>query len=139
MADSVIDAREIWQALQRASLALRQEAADLVAQAARRLGERVRAAYPRGPTGRLRGQIVVSLAPRQSSDPVLRTYRVRAFAPHVHIYEHGTRERVDPTRRNARRGRSPAHGPIFARLAADTRRSLIAAIGSVLARERRLG
>lgn len=133
-----IDMRPILEGLQRATADIKADAAQIIALTAQRLRSDLQRTYRRGPTGHLQSWITVRLAPRQGSDPILRTWQVRAFAPHVHIYERGTRERFDATRHNARRGRSPAHGEILARLASQHRREMVQAIARRLQADRRI-
>lgn len=134
-----MDLAPIWLALRQAADAIKTDAAQVIAETAHSVRRDLQGLYPVGPTGRLQRWITVRMAPRQSADPILRAWQVRAYAPHVHLYERGTRERFDPTRQNARRGRSPAHGEILARIASHHRREMIARIARLLDRDRRLG
>ena len=78
--------------------------------------------YPVGPTGTLRRRIAISGGPTRDGVPVR---KVRATAPHIHMWQEGTRERFDATRANARRGRMPVGGRVFETTAAKIRREML--------------
>lgn len=140
MASFDFDTAALVAGLERASLDIKREVGTLLEEAALGTQRDVQAAYPIGPTGRLKRQVYLT-QPRSfstSGDPSIRPRQVRAAAPHVHIYQGGTRERFDATRSNARRGVSPAHGPIFERLAASNRSRFFAQAQSVLERSREI-
>lgn len=81
--------------------------------------------YPVGRTGNLRSSIFISKRNEFS-------WRVSAGAPHVHIWEDGTRQRR--TRRGFNRGVSPAKGPVFVPAATRYRADMIRRIQVVLDR-----
>lgn len=103
--------------------------------------DRVQQVYPVGPTGTLKARVTVG-QPRSfgttSSGTVIPVRVVRATAPHVHIWQEGTVERFDPTRANARRGRSPRHGRVFEAVAAQERKRMLDEAQSLLDRHREL-
>lgn len=116
-------------ALYQASAEIQDKIGALAVVAANTAKDRVQGAYPIGPTGNLRRQVFVS-QPRTftttaTGQPVP-VWLVRATAPHVFIYQEGTKERFDSTRKGARRGRSPRHGRIFEAIAAQTRGDMLA-------------
>ena len=132
---------ELARALERASDDIKREVGALVVQAAHTHQRLVQQAYPVGPTGNLRGRVIVT-SPRgystTGSGVPIPTKVVKATAPHVHIWQEGTKPRFDPTRGNARRGVSPRHGRIFERLAVETRTDMLRSAQDVLDRNREL-
>lgn len=125
MADFTI--APLLDAWDRASVDLRTRIGERAQQAADQASDRIRQTYP-DRTGRLRGSVRVT-PPRGwtvSQGALLPAHVVRATAPHVHFVEDGTAERVDSTRRNARRGRMPQIGPIFRPIALDERVAYVA-------------
>ena len=131
-------AEAISAALRTASAEVQDKIGALALVAAHRAKDRVQAAYPIGPTGNLHERVFVS-QPRTftttaTGQPVP-VWLVRATSPHVFIWQEGTRERFDATRKNARRGRSPAHGRIFEAVAAQEREQMLRQAQSILDRK----
>lgn len=85
----------------------------------------VRRSYPLGPTGHLRTRITLD---RRNAF----SWRVLATAPHLGLYERGTRPRR--TRAGASRGVSPAHGAVFIPLAIRYRAQAGSAVRALLER-----
>jgi hypothetical protein len=120
------------QALERASDGVKRQATGEAERAAYRLVGVLQTFYPVRdgriktgfPPGELRRRVGVQAVPGIG-------YRVRSYAPHVHFYEGGTRERFDSTRQNARRGRAPAHN-VFIPNAVRERASYLRRLQSVL-------
>lgn len=135
MADLNFSLADLARAMDRASDDIKRDVVGLLNDAARKTKADVQAAYPVGPArpgrtpGRLRGQVYLT-QPRSYSTSAqgipIPVIQVRATAPHVHIYQEGTRDRFDATRHNARRGVSPAHGRIFQAIAARNRSVMLA-------------
>lgn len=103
------------------------------------LQSRLQAAYPVGPTGNLRRRIAISSGqPKATTGVQIPVRRVRATAPHIHMWQEGTRERLDATRANARRGRMPVGGDVFQRNAAQVRREMLNRAEQELTRTREI-
>lgn len=137
----VFDLEEFSRALQRASDDIKREVGALVPAAASEAKDLVQAAYPLGPTGNLRRMVRVGTPRRFISTGAggfIPTKQVTAFAPHVWIWQEGTVERFDSTRKNARRGRSPKHGKVFEAIAAQTRAKMMNQAQSILDRPREI-
>jgi hypothetical protein len=137
----VFDLAEFSRALQHVSDDIKREVGALVPAAANRVKDRVQAAYPVGPTGNLRRMVRVGQPARFISNGAgdfIPTLQVKAFAPHVWIWQEGTVERFDSTRRNARRGRSPKHGKVFEAIAARTRAGMLNQAQAILDRPRKI-
>lgn len=117
--------------MDRASDDIKREVSVLLDRSSRAFENDLLRYYPIGPTGKLRGRVF-------AYKDALYNWKVRAFAPHVHIYEQGTKPRYDATRGNAYRGRSPKRGPIFTRHAADRRASMLEDCRRVLEKGRTL-
>jgi len=86
-----------WKAnLEREPVALATAAEPPVTSAADAAADELRAAYPRGETGNLRGQVRVDRD--ASENPAVAAAVVVSGAPHAHLYEDGTRyARAHPT------------------------------------------
>ena len=128
---------DLARAMDHASDEIKREVAGLVDAAAYRTQSRVQAAYPVGPTGTLRSRVIVTQPRRFQGGPVP-PRQVRATAPHVHIWQEGTRDRFDATRGNAYRGRSPRHGRVFEAIAAQERREMLQRAEDLLRKDREL-
>lgn len=128
MAVQEFSTNDLWRAMHRASEDIKREVSALLERSSREFENDLLRYYPVGPTGNLRNRVF------RYKDS-LYNWKVRAFAPHVHIYEEGTKPRHDPTRGNAYRGRSPKRGPIFKRYAADRRARMLEDCRRVLERE----
>jgi len=128
---------QITRALRQASAEVQDRIGALVVVTANRARDRVRQAFPVGPTGNLR-EMVFTSQPRTyyttATGQNVPVWQVRATAPHVFIWEEGTRERFDSTRGNARRGRSPRHGKVFEAIAAQERQLMLAQAQAILDR-----
>lgn len=135
MATTEFSAAAIAKAIESVSDDIKREVVRLIEGAAVTTRNRVQQAYPVGPTGNLRRMVHVSSVSRYTttaSGVPIPVKRVRASAPHVHIFQEGTGERVDATRGNARRGRSPRHGRIFEGIAAEVRGVMLRAAQDVV-------
>lgn len=140
-----VDVQPFVAALQRVDRVVVDECQHLVARAAAMAEARLIPKYPIGPTGRLRGSITVQQGTVRggfSSGPV-QPYTVRNRAPHAHLYERGTAERRNYSRRGAKRGwmfkRQYGYGagtgrPVFSATMSQVRREMWAQVGEVLRR-----
>lgn len=140
MASTEFSVADLVKALDGATEQIQQEVSHLITGAANVMVTRVQAAYPVGKTGNLRRRVMVT-QPKTFSAGVsfrLQPKVVKAYAPHVHIWQEGTKERFDATRGNARRGKSPAHGRVFEAIAAKTREGMLQACQDLLDRKREL-
>ena len=141
MAGTDFSVADLQKAMEGASDDLKREMGRLVDAAAHSMVGMLHQRYPQGKTGTLRGRVFVS-QPRQfavtSTGQAILAKRVRATAPHVHIWQEGTQERFDATRANARRGRMPAGGKVFEASASDARRRMLDDIQAILDRNREL-
>lgn len=128
-------------ALDRASDDLKREVAGIIDTTAHAVVSRLQSRYPVGKTGNLRGRIFVT-SPRAfattSTGQAIPARRVRATAPHIHIWQEGTAERFDATRGNARRGRMPKGGRVFEATAADARRDMLRQMQTLIERNKEL-
>lgn len=141
MAGTEFSLRELVRALEGATAETKHAVADLVREASIATATQVAARYPLGKTGILRARVVARAGTKRGSfdsGGVNLTWYARAFAPHVHIIEEGTRPRYDPTRGNAFRGRGPQRGPIFIPIAATQRQQLLAQAAALLERSQEL-
>jgi hypothetical protein len=122
-------------AWRRATDEMKTQAAARVEQAAAAAADRIASAYPVGPTGNLRAGVSAGVPRgyRVVEGTAIFTRTVVSRAPHAWIYEHGTGPRVDGTRKNADRGRSPARGPVFIPIAIDERARMNADLAEILA------
>lgn len=98
----------------------------------------VQRAYPQGPTGNLRGRVRLDHRNEFS-------WRVIATAPHVGLWERGTRQRQArggsargrgsrSSGKLANRGAARAGGPVFIPLAVRAREAAFSAVRALLAR-----
>jgi len=126
---SDVDLSGVRAALERASVEIKTEIYGLAKRAAEAMRAQLDAELP-SRKGVLRRATRVL--------PIATGARVRNAAPTAHIIESGTRDRVDPTRKNAFRGRVTAN-PIFVPAAVRARRDFVDAANAVLERERDLG
>lgn len=142
MATSDFSAASIARLLDRGSDDLKREAVQVIETSAVTMRDRVQQRFAVGRTGVLRGRVFVS-SPRgyttTGQGVVIPTRVVRATAPHVHIYQEGTRERFDATRKNARRGKSPRHGRIFERTAIEVRTAMVNRLQQLADQPREIG
>lgn len=117
---------ELSKALETATDDFKRTVSGLIEAAPFTLKARLQAAYPMGKTGVLRSRIAISSGPpKAGTGAPVSVRRVRASAPHIHMWQDGTRERFDSTRKNAGRGRMPAGGDVFQRHAGDVRRAML--------------
>ena len=141
MATAEFSLKSLADKLDRVSDDMRREVGELVVRAADKTQYIVQQVYPVGRTGNLRSMVRVT-RPRgystTGSGVPIPTLLVKAFAPHVHIYQEGTKPRTDPTRKGAKRGISPAHGRIFERIAAQNRAEMLRDAQNFLNRNREL-
>jgi len=151
MATQLFTLRDLSAALDRVGDRVKQAVSALAQEAAGQTARRAELAYPVGPEhwrkgrrvggGTLRASVTRGL-PRAfsitSGGTPVPSAVVRVLAPHVHFYEDGTGPRFDPTRRNAARGRAPAHGPIFVRIAIQERDQMLRAAQALLDQPREL-
>ena len=132
---------DLVDALDKASDDIKREAGRLIETAAVNTRDKVQVAFPVGPTGRLRRSVSLG-RPRSfaasTSGVVVQPRLVRAFAPHVHIWQEGTVDRYDATRGNAYRGKSPRHGRVFEAIAARERAEMYRQMQALVDRKREL-
>jgi hypothetical protein len=110
--------QELKEQLRKLPKALADVAAGLMEVAVHDVVRDVSDAYHQGPTGNLKKRVRGDVTRDQFGASAL----LKSAAPHVWIYERGTKKRR--TANGANRGRSPAHGKIFARVIAQRRRRL---------------
>ncbi len=139
MAQPEFSTADLAKGMERVTDEVKREMGSLVNQAANRMVSVLQQRYPVGPTGNLRG-MVRTTSPRTfsvtSTGENLTSRLVRASAPHVHMWQEGTRVRTDPTRQNANRGISPAHGKVFERSAAESRTEMLRQAQTLLDKNR---
>jgi hypothetical protein len=134
--EQVFSVAALAAALDTVTAEIKREVGQLVIGAANVAHSRIKSAFPVGPTGNLRRMVTVTQPDHNSSGmPVM---RVRATAPHVWIWENGTRQRRDNTRGNANRGASPAHGKVFEAISAQARSRMLMAAQELVMRRREL-
>lgn len=92
---------ELRQALRQLPADLTEEAGAIVLSHAEEAARQIQTAYPVGPTGHLRGGVVVE----QRQSPLAATALVRSRARHAHLFERGTTFRR--TDSGANRGTMP--------------------------------
>jgi hypothetical protein len=132
--------RATWTGLEELKAALRQlpadladEAADIVQARTNAVVSTVKAAYHRGPTGKLISRVSGTVERSQFGAVA----QMRSAAKHVWIYEHGTEVRQSTKRGHRKagnRGRSPAHGEIFVETIVRQRAILQAQLVAILRR-----
>ena len=141
MAQTDFSTAELAKAMDAATDDVKREVGVLIDRAANMMVGILHQRYPVGPTGNLRGRVFVT-SPRAysttSTGQALRARLVKASAPHVHIWQEGTRERFDATRGNARRGKMPAGGRVFEKAAVDSRAEMLRAAQALLDRNRNI-
>ncbi len=138
MAQIEFSTEAIGAALRQASAQVQQEIGALIQPTALRVKTRVQDRFPIGPTGNLHDRVSVSqprLFMTTATGQNIPVWQVRATSPHVFIWEEGTRDRFDATRKNARRGRSPRHGKVFEAVAAQERQEMLRQSQSILDRK----
>ena len=123
-------------AMQNATEDIKREMTGLIDSAAQSMLNRVQQRFPAGPTGNLRSMVRVTAS--RPSVGTLPGKKVRGTAPHIHMWEEGTRLRTDATRGNANRGRMPAGGRVFETAAAETRGNMLRRAQDMLNRNREL-
>jgi len=141
MATEGFDLEAFARSLQRCSDDIKREVGALVPVTSNRAKERVQAAYPVGPTGNLRRMVRVGQPVRfrtNGAGDLIPVLQVKAFAPHVWMWQEGTVERFDSTRKNARRGRSPRHGKVFEAISAQERAVMMNQAQAILDRPRKI-
>ena len=134
-----MDVTPLVQGLQAAGEDVKRACALAVAEHAERAASRIAGEYPVGPTGNLRARVYTRKGHARgsySSDVEGTAYTVFSRAPHAWIYNHGTDERFDNTRQNAKRGRMPAN-PVLPRVMSDVRRELYQAAQRIVDEDRR--
>ena len=137
MAQIEFNAEAIGAALRQASAQVQQEVGALIQPTALRVKTRVQGAFPIGPTGNLHDRVSVSqprLFMTTATGQNIPIWQVRATSPHVFIWEEGTRDRFDATRKGARRGRSPRHGKVFEAISAQEREQMLRQAQAILDR-----
>jgi hypothetical protein len=137
MAQIEFNAEAIGAALRQASAQVQQEVGALIQPTALRVKTRVQGAFPIGPTGNLHDRVSVSqprLFMTTATGQNIPTWQVKATSPHVFIWEEGTKERFDATRKGARRGRSPRHGKVFEAISAQERQQMLRQAQAILDR-----
>lgn len=129
MAQAEFSTRALISALDKASAEIKARVLERMDRAASSMVALLHAKYPIK-TGSLRRGVTKRKASTFG-------FVVRSSAPHVHFLEKGTKERRDPTRRNARRGRVKPN-PIFVPQAVRERRSFLADAQAILDRPKEL-
>jgi len=114
---------DLQRSMERATDDIKREMTGLLESAAHSMLNRVQQRFQAGPTGNLRA--MVRITTKSAAIGTIPAQKVRATAPHVHIWQEGTGERFDATRSNARRGRMPAGGRVFETAAAETRANML--------------
>ena len=141
MAQTDFSTAELAKAMDTATDDVKREVSVLIDRAAHMMVGILQQRFPVGPTGNLRRQVRVT-SPRAyattSTGQALQARLVKASAPHVHIWQEGTRERFDATRANARRGKMPKGGRVFEKSAVDSRAEMLRAAQSLLDRNRNI-
>ncbi len=141
MAGTDFSVADLVKAMETASDDIKREVGGLVDLAAQGMVNRLQQRYPAGPTGNLRA-MVFNTQPRAfattSTGQTIPARRVRATAPHIHIWQEGTGQRFDATRKNANRGRMPAGGKVFEATAAEVRANMLRRAQELLNRNREL-
>jgi len=99
---------ELKDALGRLPAELKGQATGIVVEAAYGAQAEIVAAYPKGPTGKLKKGVKVKV---QEIGPYSVAAQVRSSAPHGWLYEHGTQPRK--TKRGWNRGTMPAPEAVF--------------------------
>lgn len=124
--------RELVAALDKASIDVKRRVLGRMDQAAGGLVSVLYAKYPRGKTGNL----LKGVARRKATTF---GFIVRSTAKHVHFVDSdkGTKERRDPTRKNAKRGRMKPN-PIFVPAAVRERKSFLSDAQAILDQPREL-
>jgi hypothetical protein len=135
----VFDTEEFSKSLHRCSDDIKREVGALVSPAAQEFAQRIIARYPLGrkhhpDVPHMRED--VRLGSLQSQDSLLPIKRV--FGPRLaFIWQDGTTDRFDATRKNARRGRMPAADPhFFERTAVTVRTEMLNKAQSILDKPR---
>ncbi len=139
MADDVFDQAAFVRALMQTSDAIKREVGTLIAPAADQMASVLRARYP---TGRKNHPGVkhmdddIRITTRPGNDDLLPARRV--IGPRLAtIWQDGTVERFDSTRKNARRGRMPAAAEgFFERTAVQVRAAMLQRAQAILDRPR---
>lgn len=141
MTDSPFSAESVAAALARVSQEIKREVGLLIPDAANQMAGILAARYPLGHTSHpdvphMREDIYVRT--QQSQDALLPVRRV--VGPRLaFIWQDGTTDRVDSTRKNARRGRMPAFAPgFFQRTAVQVRTSMLQKAQAILDRPRNI-
>lgn len=130
MAENDFSTRALVAALGKASEDIKARVSERADWAASSLVSVLQSRYPQGKTGNLRRGVTKRKASTFG-------FIVRSGAPHVHFIDGGTKERVDNTRKNARRGRVKAT-PLFIPQAIRDRQSFLRNAQSILDQRREL-
>lgn len=130
MAETEFSTRALREALSRVSETLKARVLGRMDQAASTLVSVLHGKYPQGRTGNLRKGVTKRKASSFG-------FIVRSTAKHVHFIEGGTKERLDNTRKNARRGRMTAQ-KIFVPAAVRERKSFLSDAQAILDRPQEL-
>lgn len=141
MATIEFSVRQLADAMDRATDEVKEDVARLIGSAAETTVQRLQRGYPQGPTGNLRKMVRVT-SPRSfsttSNGVALPAMQVKAFAPHVHIWQRGTKVRRNYSRGDANRGRMPVGGPLFEAIASVVRRLMLRDAEALISRQREL-
>lgn len=137
----VFDTAAFARALERTSDAIKREVGALIAPAAQTMADRLVRRYPLGRKshpGRLHMRDDVRVGSRQSREPLLPARRVTG--PRLAtIWQDGTGQRFDATRKNANRGRMPPQDPgFFQRTAIQVRADMLSTAQAILDRPREI-
>lgn len=120
---------ELRQALRDLPNQLKAEVAPIVDKTLRNCAAELKAEYAKGPTGNLRKGVRI-----ERDSPL--SGRVRATAPHTHLYEFGTAARQATSKKGANRGRMPKRGPVLVPVAVKHRAAMLRDCEEVLNRPR---
>lgn len=137
----VLDTSGLARALERTSEEIKREVGLLIAPAAQTMAERLIHRYPLGRKqhpDRPHMREDVRIGTLQSQDHLLPVRRV--FGPRLaFIWQDGTAQRFDATRKNANRGRMPAADPgFFERTAVQVRGEMLRNAQGILDRPRQI-
>lgn len=120
--------------LEKVSDDIKREVGALIPQAAESMAQAVEARYPVGKTGRLHNGVRIRTL--VGNDHLLPVKKVIG-PPLAFIWQDGTVQRHNYTRKNANRGRSPAHDPgMFQRKAVEARARMVQQAQAVVDRNR---
>ena len=141
MADDIFDQADFVRALQRTSEEIKREVGTLIDPAAQFMANRLEQRYPLGRKahpGRKHMKDDIRIRNLSSPEAILPARRVTG--PRLaSIWQDGTGNRVDATRKNANRGRMPAQDPgFFRRTAVNVRTDMLQRAQAILDKPRQM-